>query len=205
MKQIFLSVVAALALPIYASAQSATIGGMSRAEFDKTNADAAAKVSAIQATSTPLSEGDKKLMMQMAQGGMMQLQVSQAALPKTNGEDARTLAQSEVDEQTGLSRKLSEIAGAKGVTLPSEPAAGTAAIVQQIDKKSGADLDAYYVRTSGVEGHKKLEATMTLVSKTAKDPALKEIAAATLPLIRTHMKVSKNIVAGMSSKTATKR
>jgi putative membrane protein len=204
MKQRMLTLMAALALPISIFAQagqgSGMIGGMSRAEFDRINAEGAAKVAAIQANSTPLSESDKKLMMQVAQGGMMQLQVSQAALPKTSRDDAKTLAQSEVDEQTGLSQKLMEIARAKGMTLPSEPAAGTAAILKQIGMRNGADLDAYYVRTSGVEGHKKLQSTMTIVSRTAKDPALKAIAAAALPLIRTHLKVSQQISGGMGGK-----
>lgn len=194
MKQHILTVIAAIAMPLSMFAQSdATIGGMSRAEFDRINADGAAKVAAVKPSSAPLSAGDKKLLMQMAQGGMMQLQVSQAALPKVSRDDVRTLAQSEVDEQTGLSQKLTEIAGAKGVTMPSEPAAGTAAILQQMEGKSGSNLDMYYTKTSGIEGHKKLEATMTTVSKTAKDPALKAVANAALPLIKTHMRVAKGV------------
>ena len=208
MKQQILALVAAIALPLSMNAQNAagsgtTIGGMQRAEFDRINADGAAKVSAIQPTQTPLSEGDKKLFMQMAQGGMMQLQVSQAAMPKVGDEEVRVLAQSEVEEQTGLSQKLTEIAAAKGMTMPAEPAPGTAAILKQMEAKSDKQLDAYYIRTSGVDGHKKLEATMTTVSSNAKDPALKAVAAAALPLIRTHLRVSKNVsgrVGGMSAK-----
>ncbi len=209
MKLQILSLAAAIALPIAVFAQGATtIGGMSRAEFDRINNEGAAKVAAIQPSSTPLSEGDKKLLTRMAQGGMMQLQISQAAMPKVTGDDVRTLAQSEVEEQTGLSQKLSEIANAKSAAMPAEPAAGTQSIVDQINSKTGAELDAYYVRTSGVEGHQKLEATMMTVSKTAKDPALKAVADAALPLIRTHLKVSKAIsgggAAGMSGKQRSK-
>ncbi len=180
---------------------STTIGGMPRAEFDRINAEGARTVMAIEPTSAPLSDADRQLMMQMAMGGMMQLQISQAALPRTTRDDARTLAQGEVEEQTTLSNKLMEIARAKGVSLPAEPAPETRAMMQRMEGLSGAQLDAFYVQNSGVDGHKKLEATMSTVSRTAKDPALKAVADAALPLIRTHMAVSKNIVAGMNGGT----
>lgn len=202
MKRHILSLLAAVALPFALAAQTSSIGGMSREKFDRVNAEGNAKVAAIQPNSTPLSAADMKLLTQIAQGGMMQLQVSQAALPKTQGEDARTLAQSEVEEQTGISQKLTEIATAKGASMPGQPAPGTDAILQQIGAKSGAELDRYYVQTSGVDGHKKLESTMTTVSKAAKDPALKALAVAALPVIRTHMKVSKAVVSGAGRKTS---
>ncbi len=207
MKKHILALVAAIALPMSMFAQTGSgnkIGGMDRAEFDRINAEGAAKVAAVKPSSTPLSEGDKALMMKMAKGGMMQLQVSQAALPKLTREDVQALAKSEVEEQTGLSQKLMEIASAKGVTLPGEPAAGTDGIIKQMDGKSGADLDMYYTRTSGIDGHKKLESTMSTVSKTAKDPALKEVANAALPLIRTHMRVSQGVAGAGAGKKMTK-
>jgi putative membrane protein len=51
---------------------------------------------------------------------MRQLAISQAVLNKATNEQVRMLAQSEVEEQTNLSKKLTEIAQAKGITLPTD-------------------------------------------------------------------------------------
>jgi len=175
-----------------------TIGGIDRQTFDTRNREGSAKVAAIQPTATPLSAADQKLLAQMAAGGAMQLQMSQAAMPKLTRDDARVLAQSEVEEQTGLSAKLQEIAAAKRMTLPTTPDPELPAAMRELNAATAPNADAFYVRRSGVAGHKKLERTMTTVLAQAKDPALRAIAEATLPVIRMHMQVSNGVVAAMS-------
>lgn len=178
----------------------AMIGNMSREEFARLNKQGDAAVAAVTPNSSPLSKADEKMMMEVAMGGMMQLEVSRAALQKVTSEEARILAQSEVEEQTGLSNKLKEIAAAKNITLPSSPDSKTQSMVSKMQAMSGADFDRYYVRESGVKGHEKLDKTMTKVQSKAADPALKGIAAAALPLVRTHLQVSRDVVSKMSGK-----
>ena len=169
---------------------SGTIGGMSRAEFDRRNQEGNRMVAAIKPTETKLSAADQKLMMEVAKGGMMQLTISQAAMDKLTMEDARMLAQSEVEEQTGVSNKLREIASAKGMDMPEVKDPATQTMMDKMTGMNGQDLDMYYVRESGVKGHQQLETTMKKVQSQAKDPALKALATATLPVIRMHMSVS---------------
>lgn len=175
-----------------------TIGNMSRAEFERINAQGAQTVAAIQPTSGQLSKGDQKLMMEVAMGGSQQLEVSRAALTKVTNEEARYLAQAEVDEQTALSAKLREIATAKGVTLPAEPNPKAASLISKMEGKSGADLDTFYIKESGVKGHEKLEKTMSKVQANAQDPALRSLAGAALPLVQTHLRVSRDSLAKMN-------
>lgn len=177
---------------------SGMIGNMSMEEFMRVNADGAAKVAAVTASSAPLSKSDQKLMLEVAMGGMMQLEVSRAALGKVTSPEAKLLAQSEVEEQTGLSAKLKEIAAAKNVTLPSAPDAKIQAMVAKMQSMSGADYDRNYVRESGVKGHEKLDKTMSKVESKGSDDALKSLAAAAHPLVRTHLQVSRDVVAKMS-------
>jgi hypothetical protein len=127
---------------------SAMIGNMSRAEFDRRNAEGNAALMAIRPTSTPLSKSDQKLLAQMAIGGLTQLQVSQAALGRLQRDDVRVLAQSEVEEQTGVSAKIQEIARAKGMpAMSTEPAAVATQMLERIQGTSGAELDRYYTRS----------------------------------------------------------
>jgi putative membrane protein len=175
-----------------------TIGNMPRAEFERINAQGAQTVAAIQPTSGQLSEKDQKLMREVAMGGSMQLEVSRAALAKVTNEEARYLAQAEVDEQTALGAKLREIAAAKGVTLPAEPNPKAASLISKMEGKSGMELDTYYIKESGVKGHEKLEKTMTKVQANAEDPTLRSLAGAALPLVQTHLRVSRESLAKMS-------
>ena len=177
---------------------ASTVGKESRSEFDRQNQKGAAAVSAIQATPAKLSDADKNLMLQVAQGGMMQLQVSQVAIQNASSDEVKQLAQAEVQEQTGLSAKLQEIATAKGVSLPSAPDAQTQAMVTKMQGMSGAEFDKMYVQESGVNGHQKLDQVMSSVESSASDVNLKSLAKAAHPLVKTHLKVSKEIMSKMS-------
>jgi len=180
-----------------AGAGSATFGNMTQQEFDWMNKEGAAKVKAIKPTKDPLSSADQDLMMQVAKGGMMQLEVSRAAASKVTDEQVRKLAQSEVEEQTGLSAKLKEMATAKGVTLPSTPDAQTQAMLTKMKGMSGADLNRFYVQESGVKGHEQLDKVMSSVESGAKDAGLKSLAAAAHPLVKTHLAVSRAMLGKM--------
>ena len=170
------------------------VGKESKTAFDRMNQKGAAMVAAIQPTSAKLSNADQALMMEVAKGGMMQLEVSRVAVQKASNEEVKALAQAEVEEQTGLSAKLKEIAQAKGVTLPSTPDAETQAMVTQMQGMSGMAFDQRYVTESGVKGHEKLDAVMSKVKANASDSNLKDVEKAAHPLVKTHLKVAREIM-----------
>jgi putative membrane protein len=149
------------------------IGKETKANFDSQNQKGAAAVSAVSATPAKLSSADQNLMLEVAKGGTMQLELSRVAVQKASSPEVRQFAQAEVDEQTGLSAKLQEIASAKGITLPSGPDAETQAMVTKLQGASGASLDKMYMDESGVKGHQKLDKVMSTVESTASDASLK--------------------------------
>ncbi len=175
------------------SGSTGMVGKESKAEFDRQNQKGAAMVAAIKPTSAKLSSADQALMLEVAKGGMMQLEVSKVAVQNASSDEVRQLAQAEVEEQTGLSAKLKEIADAKGVTLPSAPDAETQAMVTKMQGMSGAGFDKMYVSESGVKGHEKLDTVMSKVKASASDSNLKDVAKAAHPLVKTHLKVARAI------------
>jgi putative membrane protein len=179
------------------SGNSGTIGKMTVADFNSMNARGSQMVNAITPTSTALSAADRQLMMQVATGGQRQLAISQAVVGKATNEQVRMLATSEVEEQTGVAAKLREIAAAKGITLPAGPDAATQALVTRAQGMTGAALDAFYLTEGGIRGHELLQQTMTTVNTTATDATLKSLATATLPVIRTHLTVSRDVQSTM--------
>jgi putative membrane protein len=208
--KLLLSVGAFLMAGLCASAQQsesnnearsdARIGNMRQSQFMAINAKGAQMVSAIKPSSRRLSAADKQLFTKVALGGMRQLAISEAVLASATDEDVRMLAQSEVEEQTGVKAKLEEIAQAKGLTLPSEPDAMTKTLVSRVQGLSADEVNAFYIRESGVKGHLLLQSTMTTVRSKAKDDTMKSLAAATLPVIKTHLNVSQQIERGNKSK-----
>ncbi len=173
------------------------VGKETKAEFDSQNQKGAAAVSAVPATPAKLSNADQNLMLEVAKGGTMQLEMSRVAVQKATSPEVRQYAQAEVDEQTGLSAKLQEIASAKGITLPSGPDAETQAMVSKLQNASGASLDKMYMDETGVKGHEKLDKVMSTVESTASDASLKGIGKAAHPLVKTHLKVAKQINTAM--------
>lgn len=169
------------------------IGKETKAEFDRQNQKGAAAVSAVSATPAKLSSADQQLMMTVAKGGMMQLEVSKVALQKASSPAVRQFAQAEVDEQTGLSAKLQEIAQAKGITLPSAPDPQTKAMVTKLQGLSGTSFEKMYMDESGVKGHEKLDKVMSTVESTASDASLKGVGKAAHPLVKTHLTVARQI------------
>jgi len=197
MRSIIVTCFAVLALAFTTTAQTDKIGKMDLSSFTAINAKGSAKVTAIVPTKTQLKPADKQLFLKIAAGGMKQLAISQAVLAKTTNAQVKILAQSEVDEQTGLSAKLTQIAAAKSIVLPSAPDAAAQALVNKAGNLNGAALDAFYINESGIKGHEALQKTMLAVSAAAKDANLKKLAAATLPVIATHLTVSKQVKAKM--------
>ena len=184
-------VTAAITVP-FASAKSGMLGKMGPEEFKKANEEAGMKVKAVMPDGKALSEDDKKLLMLAATGGMMQLELSKVAVEKASSEDVRMIAKAEVDEQTALAAKLSEIARSGGASLPGAPDEKTSKMVEELSAKSGLELDKHYLKESGVRGHEKLQETMEKVRSKAENPALKQVASAALPLIQVHLQVSKD-------------
>ncbi len=184
---------------------NSTMGmSMNMEELDRMNKEGAAKVAAVTPTSAPLSRADQNLMKEVAMGGMMQLEISRIALEKASTDEVRKIAQAEVEEQTGLSNKLKEIAQAKGMTLPTEMDSKTQAMVSRMRNATGTSFDQMYLRESGVNGHKMLDQVMSRVEKNASDASMKELAAAAHPLVITHMQVSQSMLDNMKGSGTSK-
>lgn len=179
------------------------VGRTSKMEFDQMNKEGAATVAAITPNSTKLSKADENLMMQVAMGGMMQLETSRVAVQKATSPEVREMAQAEVDEQTGLSAKLQEIASAKGVTLPTTPDAKTQEMVSKMQGMSGADFDRHYIKEHAVKGHELLDKTMSKVESKGQDENLMAVAKAAHPLVKTHLKVARELDTKLRSGNST--
>jgi len=176
------------------------IGKIPSADFKELNKEAGAKVKALKPAAGTLSAEDQEHLMEIAMGGTMQLEMSKIAVERASSEDVKAIAKAEVEEQTILSNKLKEIAAAKQISMPSpHEDKKIKKMTDKLQKASGAEFDHVYLEESGVKGHELLKETMTKVMKKANDQDLKMLASTALPLIQTHLQVSKDEMADMKA------
>jgi len=168
------------------------VGKISDEDLAKKTKEAGEQIMAIQITDAALSEGDQKLLTEIATGGMMQLELSKLALTKASHAEVKAFAQAEVDEQTGLGGKLKSIAAAKNAMLPSEPDEKTKKMLASFESKTPSEFDKAYLEVTGVKGHETLKTVMEKVKSEAKDENLQEISKIALPLIELHLTVAKD-------------
>jgi putative membrane protein len=175
-----------LAGPLARAKDDQRIGALTSTEFKTANEAGAARVKAVVPVAVPLSEADHQLVAKLTMAGLFQLQASQWALPKIQSTDLKVFAAAEVDEQRGLSAKLKELSAAKGFTVPLEPGGEQKKILQDLMAMS-MPVDREYLKLVGVDGHQALQTIMEEIRAKAVDPNLKQLAAAALPLVGTHL------------------
>jgi putative membrane protein len=178
-------------------AASGMLGKMGPDAWKKANADAGSSVKALSAGTADLSKDDADLLKEIAACGMMQLKLSEAAASMGSSEDVKMIASAEVEEQTIVGAKVKEIARAGNVVLPGDPDEDVNEAVAELKKKTGLELDKHYLKESGIKGHEKLKDTMEKVQSKAESQVLKDLANTTLPIIKTHLQVSKDEAADM--------
>lgn len=177
-----------------------------------------------QTSSSMLSSADRNFIMKAAQGGMEEVQLGQLAVSKASSEDVKQFGQRMVDDHTKANNELMQLAQNKGVTLPTSSttmnpsdtsmssssktntATGTNTKEQKtmdrLSKLSGAAFDKEYMREM-LKDHEKDVAEFERESSSAKDPDLKSWATTTLPTLKEHLQMARDINAKLGQKTTT--
>lgn len=137
-----------------------------------------------------------EIMMPIVMDGMAQLEPSKIAFFKAPCEDGKAHAKAKVDldDQTGLTAKLTEVATAIGLTIPDSLSEKAKELSFKLRKQSGSKLDRRYFDQGGVRRHELLKITMMQVQSKSTDPILNEIANTSLRSIKTHLRAAKETV-----------
>ncbi|HEX8337220.1 MAG TPA: DUF4142 domain-containing protein [Pyrinomonadaceae bacterium] len=151
---------------------------------------------------TTMSSADKKFMMTAAMGGMAEVEMARLALQKSGSDAVKQYAQKMIDGHTAANNELMQVASMKGVTLPAQPAAKQMAMMAKMQKLSGAEFDMMYVKEAGVKAHQDMEKLFMKESMGGKDVDAKGFAAKTLPAVRMHLQMARDMMASMKGMTA---
>lgn len=157
------------------------------------NTNANRETSNANATS---QSGDGDFMTKAAQGGMAEVSAGNMASTKAQSADVKAFAKKMIEDHTKANGELKAIATKKGVTLPTDVNAEQKATADKLSKLSGAEFDKEYVAAQ-VADHEKTVALFESEAKSGADAETKAFAEKTLPNLRMHLQMIKEIQAKM--------
>ncbi len=148
-----------------------------------------------------MSSADRKFMMTAATGGMAEVEMARMALQKSASDSVKQYAQKMVDDHTMAGDELKRLASMKGVTLPAQPDAKQMAMMAKMQKLSGMGFDMMYVKEAGVKAHEKMEKLYMKESMSGMDMDAKAFASKTLPTVRMHLQMARDMMMSMKGMT----
>jgi putative membrane protein len=142
-----------------------------------------------------LSKQDEQFIQTAGQAGMTEVKLGELASQKASSAQVKEFGAMMVKDHGKANQELQELAGKKGVTLPSELDAKYRGKVDKLSKLSGEAFDKEYA-SDMVSDHKKAVSDFEKASKSAADPDLKAWAGQTLPTLQGHLQHAQELKKG---------
>jgi putative membrane protein len=148
------------------------------------------------------SDADSRFATNAAEGGILEVELSRLASTKASNQEVKDFAARMVTDHSKANAELTEIASGKDLTLATQEQvkAKHQAMIANLEKLEGAAFDRAYMADM-VKDHDKAVALFEKQAKSGRDAALREFADKTLPVIREHQKMAKQIHGKLSAKT----
>ena len=142
--------------------------------------------------SAGMGDTDSTFVKKAAQGGLAEVELGQLATQKASSEEVKKFGQRMVDDHTKANEQLKQVAAEKNIDVPQQLDAKDKATKAHLEKLSGQQFDRLYMKDM-VRDHQKDVAEFERESKIAKDPAIKNFAQQTLPILKDHLKEAEKI------------
>lgn len=147
----------------------------------------------------PLAAEDKKFVMEAAQGGKMEVQLGQLAAQNAASDDVKQFGQRMVDEHSKANQDLMQLASQHNVTPPDSLSAEGQKTYDQLLKLTGAAFDKAYM-SHMVKDHVKDVAEFEKMSNRASNADVKTFASTTLPTLREHLQMARDVAKKVGAK-----
>ncbi|WP_437658112.1 DUF4142 domain-containing protein [Sorangium sp. So ce1182] len=145
-----------------------------------------------QAGKATLSKSDREFVEKAALGGLLEVRLGQLAQQRASSPDVKSFGQRMIDDHGAVNKRLAELAQRKGVLVPQELDQKHREKVDKLSKKTGAEFDRAYM-SDMVDDHEDDVEEFEEAAKEVKDADLKGFAAATLPKLREHLALARQI------------
>ena len=132
---------------------------------------------------------DRAFAEKAAAGGAAEVEGGKVAEQRASSDKVKQFGARMVQDHGKANEELKQIAGGKGLQLPSAPDAHHQQEMARLQKLSGAEFDRAYMDHM-VKDHKKDIAEFRKQASSGKDPEIKAFAAKTLPTLEEHLKMA---------------
>jgi putative membrane protein len=141
---------------------------------------------------TTMSAMDRDFVAKAAQGGMMEVKLGKTATQHAASDAVKQFGQRMVQDHGKANSELKQLARQKGFALPKSMDSEHQAMISQLSKLTGGAFDQQYAKQM-VEDHEKDVALFEKEAAEGSDPDLKAWAAKTLPTLREHLQMARNL------------
>jgi putative membrane protein len=137
-----------------------------------------------------LGSEDKDFLKDAAIGGLYEVKLGQMVVKQAASDDVKHFAQRMVDDHTKVNRDLAELAQKEGFTLPTELDKKHRDMLDKLSREGGAKLDRTYMEGAVADHHDDVKA-FEHEAKDGKNPAIKQFASSTLPVLQDHLNLAR--------------
>jgi putative membrane protein len=138
------------------------------------------------------SKSDEKLVVQLAQANISEINMAKLAEEKSKNDQVKTLAKKMMDDHSKALDELKQLAQMKGMTLPTETDRQQRLVENRLTALSGEKFDKQYVEQIAERARKGEHKLLLQVGAKAQDMELKNYATKTLAVIESQQQLVKD-------------
>jgi putative membrane protein len=146
---------------------------------------------------------DTQFMREAAIGGMAEVDLGKIGVQRAENPDVKQFAQRMVDDHSKANDQLKQVAEKRGVALPGDVDAKHKAAIDRLSKLSGPAFDKAYMRDM-VTDHNHDVSLFERQSASGKDDELKSWVDQTLPTLKEHQDMAKDVAAKVGAEPGTR-
>lgn len=143
-------------------------------------------------SNTKLPAAEKMFLQKAGESDRAEVELGQLAEQKAESPQVKQFAQRMINDHTKNSDKVKEVAQQEGITIPDKISATDKAAKDRLEKLSGKEFDHAYMLDM-LKDHEKDVREFRMESKDAKNPAVKNFAAQTLPVLESHLSEARSV------------
>lgn len=128
---------------------------------------------------------DAENLVEIASGGMMEVELGKIALQKATSPKVKKFAQMMIDDHTKANNELKTLAESKGIVLPASLADEHQKMINDVSEENGKKFDKKYMNMM-LDDHKKDVDKFQKLADKGNDADIKAFAAKTLPVLIHH-------------------
>jgi putative membrane protein len=152
---------------------------------------------------TPASQkvDDKSFLKHAAIGGLEEVELGKLAQQKASSDAVKQFGERMVTDHTKANDQLKEVAGKENVAVPTTLDKKGQSRIDKLSKLSGPQFDKAYMKDQ-VKDHEKDVREFQQEAQNGTNPAIKQFASQTLPILQQHLELAKSTDKTAKTETA---